>query len=306
MTIIKVSENLYNIILNLNLDGSDFFLSPWVYKDNNLSFIVDPGPTSTIKALKKELNHLNITDKDLDFVFITHIHMDHAGGAGFLLKYFSKARVICHPKGIRHLINPEVLWKGSKKVLGKVANLYGEIIPIPPDRIFYQEEIADNKIKAIETLGHASHHLSFLFQKYLFAGEAAGVSYSLPNQIYIRPATPPVFNYDISINTLDNLISLKLIDHMICYAHHGIRENADLMLRIARDQIILWTEVIKRNIKTRNQSEFISNIIQKLKKKDQYFSNISFLEDDVRKREIFFVSNSIKGISKYISDSATN
>ncbi|MFX1363578.1 MAG: MBL fold metallo-hydrolase [Promethearchaeota archaeon] len=306
MTIIKVSENLYNIILKLNLDGSDFFLSPWVYNDNNLSFIVDPGPTSTIKVLKKELNNLNITDKNLDFILLTHIHMDHAGGAGSLLNYYSKAKVICHPKGIKHLINPEALWKGSKKVLGKVANLYGEIRSIPPDRILYQEKIADNKIKAIETLGHAPHHLSFLFQKYLFAGEAAGVSYPLPNQIYIRPATPPIFNYNISINTLDNLISLKLLDYMICYAHHGVRENADLMLRLAREQIILWTKVIQSNIQKRNKSESISYIIDKLKKKDQYFSNISFLKDDVRKREIFFVNNSIKGITEYILNSTIN
>ncbi|MFX0156313.1 MAG: MBL fold metallo-hydrolase, partial [Candidatus Hodarchaeota archaeon] len=286
-----------------NISGIDFFLSPWVYIDNNLSFIVDPGPRSTIKNLKKKLNHLNISENDLDFILLTHIHMDHAGGTGELLKSFSKAKVVCHPRGIKHLINPEELWKGSKKVLGNIAMQYGEITPIPPDRILFQENIFDNKIRAIETLGHSPHHLSFLFQKYLFVGEAAGVNHPLPDMIYIRPATPPIFNFNVSMATLDSLIALKLSDYMICYAHHGIRDNAELMLMLAKEQLILWTNIIKDNIKERENSDFIQQIIQELKVKDKYFANIRFLDEKVRKREEFFFSNSIKGISQYLYNS---
>lgn len=303
MTIIQVRENLYNIILKQSLDEFDFFLSPWVYTDNDLSFIVDPGPKSTIETLKKELNRLKIGKRDLDYILLTHIHIDHAGGTGSLLSSFPKASVICHPQGINHLINPDKLLRGSKKVLGRFADMYGEITPIPSIRINFQENIANNKIKAIKTPGHAPHHLSFIFQNNLFIGEAAGIHHPLPDRIYIRPATPPIFNYGVSIATLDNLIALKLSDYMICYAHHGFRDYADLMLKLAKEQLTLWTNVIKGNIKMRENVDFMQQIIQELKNKDNYFANARFLDEEVRKREEYFVGNSIKGISQYIYDS---
>jgi len=138
MNIINIASNLYDI--QLDLKGTNFTstLSSWVYKDDDLCFIVDTGPTSVIDSLKLALNKIGFEKNDLKYIFLSHIHMDHAGGVGELIKYFPKAHVICHPKGIKHLINPKKLWEGSLKVLGKVAELYGEIIPIPEDRISYR------------------------------------------------------------------------------------------------------------------------------------------------------------------------
>jgi len=300
MNIINAAPNLFDI--RLGLKGTNFtsLLSSWVYKDKDLCFLVDPGPSSVIDSLKQALNTLGISNIDLKFILITHAHMDHAGGVGELIKYFPQAQVICHPRGIKHLVNPEKLWKGSLKVLGEVARLYGEITPVPEDRIKYQEFVANGKIEVIETLGHAPHHQSYLFDHYLFAGEAAGVNIPISGNIFTRPATPPVFNYEISIASIQNLFARNLADHMICYAHYGLKENAEKYLKIAKDQLTIWVQVIDELFEKREQPDFFNQVIEELKKKDKYFSSINLLSKDISEKELYFIGNCIKGILDYV------
>ena len=306
MSINKVDENLYIIVLEKMLPNFRFSMSPWVYKDEEICFLIDPGPLTAIDILKKGLDSLKITKHNLDYILLTHIHMDHAGGTGALLSSFPNAKVICHPRGIPHLLNPEKLWEGSKKTLGPIAEAYGKIPSIPSDKIEFQENIANNRIKAIETLGHSPHHLSFLFKKYLFIGEAAGFHFPLQDHLYLRPATPPIFNYDIAISSIDKLLDLNLADYKICYAHFGMNKNAELMLKIARNQLTLWFEVINNNIDKSEQKDFMREIIIELKKKDKYFANINLFDEDTRKKEEYFIGNSIKGIAGYILKKGTN
>jgi len=296
MNIINVGSKLYDI--QLDLKGADFTsnLSSWVYKDENLCFLVDTGPTSVIDSLKHALDKVGIKRNDLNYVLLTHIHMDHAGGVGKLIKSFPRAQVICHPKGIKHLINPKKLWKGSLKVLGKVAESYGEIIPVPEDRICYQQDIANGKIKVIDTSGHAPHHQSYLFNKYLLIGEAAGVNIPLPGKVYTRPATPPVFNYNASISSIQKLLKEDLENRLICYAHFGLSKNAKFLLKLAQDQINLWIQVVNELIELKDQPSFFNQVISKLKLKDEYFANIELLDANMKEKELFFVGNTIKGI----------
>lgn len=99
-----------------SLEGFRQFISCWLYQDEKLCFVVDPGPLSTIPVLLKELQKQQV--KSLDYILLTHIHIDHAGGTGELLRTFPQTKVICHPNGIKHLIAPEKLWAGSKKFSG--------------------------------------------------------------------------------------------------------------------------------------------------------------------------------------------
>jgi glyoxylase-like metal-dependent hydrolase (beta-lactamase superfamily II) len=249
---------------------------------------------------------LEITKSNLDYVLLTHIHIDHAGGVGVLLRYFPEAQVICHPRGIKHLINPEKLWNASKKVLGDIAEMYGEIYSVPENRIQFLENISGNKVKAIEALGHAPHHLVYLFKNYLFIGDTAGVSFPLTNNIYLRPATPPIFDYDITLSTFEKLIALNLIDYKICYGHYGIRDNAHLMLKIAKEQLTIWKEVVESLYDRREQNDFVEIVITELLKEDKYFASMNLFNEDVRNREKTFVLNSIKGILGYIQKKRNN
>lgn len=96
MAIHKPLENLYIVDLDQPLEGFYTFLNSWVYRQDGLTIAVDPGPRSTIPVLVEALKQLKV--EKLDYILLTHIHIDHAGGTGLLVKHFQEARVICHPK----------------------------------------------------------------------------------------------------------------------------------------------------------------------------------------------------------------
>jgi glyoxylase-like metal-dependent hydrolase (beta-lactamase superfamily II) len=300
MKIIKITPNLHDI--QLDLKGTNFtsILSSWAYKDDKLCFLVDTGPTSSIESLKSALDELNIKEHDLKYIFLSHIHMDHAGGVGELIKSFPNSKVVCHPKGIKHLINPERLYEGSIEVLGEVAKLYGKITPVPEERIFYQEYIDDGKIKVIDTSGHAPHHLSYIFDRQVFIGEAAGVNIPLQGGIFTRPATPPVFSYESTIASMGKLLEEDLTNHMICYAHHGSKEKADKFIKIAMDQVNLWVQVIDELYENRKSQDFFEQVVQELILRDRFFTSVNTMDEESRKKEIFFIGNSIRGIVDYL------
>ncbi|MFX0081827.1 MAG: MBL fold metallo-hydrolase [Candidatus Hodarchaeota archaeon] len=293
MKIKKVDPNLSCI----NLDN---FLNIWVYFDEDICFLVDPGPTVTINLLKKCLDQLNIKKDDLNYILITHPHIDHAGGAGKLLRFFPQAKIICHPRGIKHLINPNKLWEASLRVLGKAAEFYGKIEPVPEDRIEYQEKLENGLIKIIETLGHSPHHQSYLFKNILFVGEACGHHYPTDEIIYIRPATPPIFDFDIYVSSLQKLIKLKLDSFKICFPHWGLRDKAVLMIQIAHDQINTWFKVIESLYDKRKQPNFMEIIFMELKKADNIFANLELLSKEIQSREPYTIRQSVAGILGYI------
>ncbi|MHA2284012.1 MAG: MBL fold metallo-hydrolase [Promethearchaeota archaeon] len=290
MVIDKVDINLTYI----NLD----FINTWLYSDKDLCFLVDPGPTVTINLLKQRLDQLKI--KKIDYFLLTHPHIDHAGGVWKLLDFFPQAKIICHPRGIKHLINPEKLWEASLRVLGKAAEFYGKIKPIPEDRIDFQEKIKSREITVIETLGHSPHHQSYLFKDILFVGEACGHHHPSEDVIFIRPATPPIFEYDIYLSSIQKLKDLNLTGYKICFPHWGIRENAAMMVDIAYDQINTWVTVIESLYDKKSDSNFMELLYLELLKKDKIFSNLSHLDQEIQAREPFTMRQSVAGIMGYI------
>ncbi|MHA2008862.1 MAG: MBL fold metallo-hydrolase [Promethearchaeota archaeon] len=289
-----------SVDVNLKYINLGNFINSWVYKSDELCFLVDPGPTVTINSLKKGLDYLDINKNDLKYIFLTHPHIDHAGGAGKLLNLFPQAKIMCHPNGIRHLINPKRLWEGSLKVLGKAAEFYGKIEPVPEDHIFFQENIENGLIKVIETLGHSPHHQSYLFKNILFVGEACGHHYPTGEIMYIRPATPPIFDYDKYVSSLQKLINLQLEGFKICFPHWGTRDNAALIIKIAYDQINTWLEVIESIYDKRKEPNFMELIFMELKKADKIFANLELLSQEVQSREPFTMRQSVAGIIDYI------
>ncbi len=287
---------------NLKFINLDNFINTWVYISDKLCFLVDPGPTVFINSLRKSLDYLKIGINDLDYILLTHPHIDHAGGVGKLLNFFPHAKIICHPRGIKHLINPKKLWEGSLKVLGKAAEFYGKIEPVPEDRIFFQEKIENGQIRVIETLGHSPHHQSYLFKDVLFVGEACGHNYPSEEIIYLRPATPPIFNYDLYLSSLQKLLSLDLAGYKICFPHWGMRDNAAMMIEIAHNQIKTWVRVIESLYNKRLQSNFMELLFAELLNADTIFSNLRLLDQEVQLREPFTMRQSVAGIIGYIEN----
>ncbi|MFX0032820.1 MAG: MBL fold metallo-hydrolase [Candidatus Hodarchaeota archaeon] len=301
MKVYKITSNLYEARLGLEKRGIKNFLSIWIYKDTKLSFLVDPGPSASIDSLKTALDILKVRKSDLKYILLTHIHIDHAGGVGKLLTHFPEAKIVCHSIGIKHLINPEKLWNNSVKTLGEMAYIYGKIIPISKEKFITLSEFDEENIKIIETLGHASHHQSYLFNNILFAGEIGGTHKELGENFYLRPATPPIFDYESWKLSIQNLLEKDLKNYLICYPHYGKRQNAEEMLLTARNQLSIWVDVIGKLSYLSNEPNFYSVIISELEKRDKIFANNKLLEHKSREFDLIFIKNSINGILGFLN-----
>jgi glyoxylase-like metal-dependent hydrolase (beta-lactamase superfamily II) len=289
-------ENPICIDLDLQgLEGFRQFISAWLYREERFTLLVDPGPLSTIPHLVSELRRHKV--ERIDYILLTHIHIDHAGGTGALLREFPEARVICHPEGIKHLVSPEKLWQGSKKVLGKIAENYGGILPVPSDRIAFEDEIGQTGVRAFLTPGHAQHHCCYLICDLLFAGEAAGVRCEVPQGIYMRPATPPRFLLEVALGSLDRMIALA--PRRMVFGHYGLTDAALEHLQIGRRQLLLWVRGVVETASA-EPSQREERFSAWLMENDEIYRNVIQLPPDIRSRERYFLRNTLLGMIEYV------
>ncbi len=295
----KILDGLYLINLDQPIKGFKDFISAWLLQKNGMNILVDPGPSSTILHLCSALKKHGV--QRIDLILLTHIHLDHAGGSGLLLKKFPETRVICHPKAIKHLINPEKLWKGSLTVLGKLAEIYSPVTPVPASNLTFQSRVIKDglTIEAIETPGHAAHHLVFKINDLLFLGEVAGVNIPLPQGNFLRIATPPVFKYEIYKDSLQKAARLT-VKHL-CFGHYGYRNDPQYVFNQALKQLDLWVETIQQNVKAGIVQE--EPILDRLMETDPALAYFCQLPFDIQERERYFCTNSIRGILEYLTSS---
>lgn len=182
---------------------------------------VDTGTSRSVPLLLAALAVKGLSPEDVDYVLVTHVHLDHAGGAGELMTALPRATAVLHPRGARHLVDPSRLVQGSVQVYGqeKFDSLYGEIRPIPEDRIRVVEDgdvlqLAGRRLEFLHTEGHARHHYCILDHGSgcVFSGDSFGLSYrelDTENGEFIFPSTTPVqFDPEPAIATVDRLMAL--------------------------------------------------------------------------------------------------
>ena len=299
--IVQISQDLFLITLYPPIRGFEDFIGVWLYRGEK-TFLIDVGPSVTADGLMRVLKELKI--HKLDYILLTHIHLDHAGGIGDIASYFPETPVICHRAGIAHLIDPARLWEGTVKTLGDTGKSYGQIKAVPENRLVDAENFTSPSVIPIITPGHSPHHVSYHTDKYLFAGEKGGVSLSLPSgDEYMRPATPPRFFLDISIDSIDKLISSN--PSTICYGHFGMRDNAVAMLRRHRNQLLLWNEIIGEEMKNFHEENFYPLCINRLLHADPLLKDFIHLDAAAQERERFFLKNSINGFAGYLESVQT-
>jgi glyoxylase-like metal-dependent hydrolase (beta-lactamase superfamily II) len=198
-----------------------FTASHLVVEDDEAAFI-DTGPTSTLPVLLNVLDQKQISRKNVTYVMVTHVHLDHAGGAGKLLQELPHAELVVHPKGARHLIDPERLIKGATAVYGDEAmhTLFGDIVPVSRDRVLEPEDgcclqLGKRQLLIRHTPGHARHHYCVIDERSqgIFSGDTFGISYrefDTAQGHFIFPATAPTqFEPDKLHASIDLLMAYR-------------------------------------------------------------------------------------------------
>ncbi len=293
----QIADDLTLITLTPPLEGFNNFISAWLYR-GDITFLVDVGPASTAPGLLSVLASIGV--EHLDYILLTHIHLDHAGAIGEISAVFDQTPVICHPAGIPHLIDPTRLWEGTRKVLGATAEAYGPVTAVAAERLSDATQFESGGIQALITPGHASHHVSFNIAACLFAGESAGVFYATrPNSFYLRPATPPRFYFDTAVESLDRLIAAN--PHRICFAHYGMADDGLKKLETARGQLFDWKAMIAEEINGSKSDDLVEACRARLLQEDPLLADFQTLSEPDQKREAYFLGNSIKGFIGYLS-----
>ena len=292
----KISDDLFLITLTPPIKGFSDFICAWLYR-SKITFLVDVGPASTAQGLLNALQALSVDH--LDAILLTHIHLDHAGAIGQIAARFSNTPIVCHPAGIPHLVAPSRLWEGAQKLLGTKAQGYGPIQAVAGERFVDAERFASHDIEPVITPGHASHHVSYRTKNYLFAGETAGVYYALsPEDFYMRPATPPRFFFETAVESVDKLIACN--PKKLCYGHYGMADDGLNKLNINRRQLFSWKTMIADVIKLSGSDDLVESCKERLLKEDPRLANFNKLPESAKKREAYFLRNSIKGFIGYL------
>ena len=166
--------------------------------------IIEAGCNASLPAVLSFLDELGVARENVDYLILTHIHLDHAGGAGAMMRVFPNARLVVHPRGARHMIDPARLIAGAIAVYGPetMRQLYGEILPIDAGRISEASdglllELAGRQLLCLDTPGHARHHIAIVDEKtgHIFTGDTFGVAYAeleTDRRQFLFPTITPV------------------------------------------------------------------------------------------------------------------
>lgn len=216
-----------------------------VVHDGRAAF-VETGTSRSVPLLLGALDELGIARESVDWVFITHVHLDHAGGAGQLMQALPNAKAVLHPRGAPHMIDPRKLVDASIAVYGAEAfgNLYGEILPIPAERVVVTEpgqrfSLAGREFEILHTPGHAMHHQVFFdhLARVVFTGDTFGLSYrefDVDGRAFAFPTTTPTqFDPDQLIDSIHRILALQ--PQAAYLTHYGeVRELPRLAASLER------------------------------------------------------------------------
>jgi glyoxylase-like metal-dependent hydrolase (beta-lactamase superfamily II) len=230
------------ITIDLNFLDQPGVIAAFLLRGADEAALIETGPGSTIATLLEATAREGVTPEEVRHILVTHIHLDHSGGAGLLLKHFPNATLYAHERGTPHLIDPSKLVASATRIYGGLMHrLWGDIVAVPAERVIplvhgQRVHVAGRVLEVLYTPGHAVHHVSYrdLASGEIFSGDAAGSR--LEGFSYVRPLTPPP---DLDLEkwdrTLDLLVGYNPPALYLTHfgRHEGIKEHlAELRLHL--------------------------------------------------------------------------
>ncbi|MDG4656288.1 MBL fold metallo-hydrolase [Ectobacillus antri] len=245
MTIPKqVGEQLYLIddydLNRLGRTGTYVLLGEYIT-------LIETCASPSVPHIEQGLSALGINKNDIAYIIVTHVHLDHAGAAGLMIERCPNAKLLVHPRGARHLIDPTKLIAGAKAVYGDQFDaLFSPILPVPSDRVITMENHATLRISPkrlltfYDTPGHANHHISIhdSLTNGIFTGDTIGIYYSelmdCGVEFYLPSTSPTQFNPEAMLQSLHRIHKLGV--HHIYFSHFGVSSHVRGVCR----QIETW------------------------------------------------------------------
>jgi glyoxylase-like metal-dependent hydrolase (beta-lactamase superfamily II) len=255
------------VVIDTKMHGREGITGTFLIKGSKTA-LVETGPKSSVQHVLRGLEEAGVDH--LDWIVVTHIHLDHAGAAGSLASRFPEATIGVHEVGARHLADPSKLWSSASRIYGdEMTRLWGGIDPIPPERLQKLNDgdsidLGDRRLAVIETLGHAGHHHAYLDESSgtLFTGDALGVR--LPELGVIRPATPPPeFDLELALGSIEKIRSRS--PNELCLTHFGSSAEGESALGLSDacdasiDALRMWESWVEKG---RQQSRDLDEVTE--------------------------------------------
>jgi glyoxylase-like metal-dependent hydrolase (beta-lactamase superfamily II) len=236
------------------------------YLEGETPVLIDPGSGIAAAELLEGTSLLGIDLQRLAYIIPTHIHLDHGGGAGYLVQRLSKPKVVLHPKGAEHLTDTAVLVRGARLIFGQdFEQSLGPVVPIPRERVHVASDgevirLGTRELKVIFSPGHAIHHIALFdsLTKGLFCGDALGFlaesMSDVPFPVGLSPFDPRAY-----VQTIDKLAALH--PEVVYYAHHGPRTEVDQLIGKVKEICLAFDDIICNGIMAGQDDQQISQSI---------------------------------------------
>ena len=262
----QISQGAWQV--SLPFLGEHEIIGSYLLAGENELAIIDPGPESMLEDLLASIREAGFDPQDVTHVLATHVHLDHAGAAGSLVRQLPKAQVYVHSKGAPHLIDTSEVVASAARIYGeRMRPLWGEIEPAPAERVRTLEggdvlKVAGRRLEVHYTPGHAVHHVIYFdaHSGELFAGDVAGVR--LPGVDYVKPPTPPP---DLDLEAWSDSIGLirSLRPDVLYIGHYGAVKDIGQHFGRLREKLHDWGEfVLAQMRKSKNEAEIIALLIE--------------------------------------------
>lgn len=239
------------VTLDLNFQGRTHAIASYLIRLRDAVVLIESGPGSTLSSLRAGLTAEGLSTRDVTHVLLTHIHLDHAGAAGWLAT--QGAEIYVHPVGAPHMLHPEKLIASATRIYGdRMQTLWGDFLPVPENKLHIANDSEGIRIGSAEfiphnTPGHAEHHFAYQFEEIVFCGDVGGVR--IPGCQYLRvPMPPPELNLERWKESVAKLRALK--SPRIAPTHFGIYDDVDWQLAEVEkglDSAARWMEQSMQN-----------------------------------------------------------
>lgn len=232
-------------VIDLHFQGIPNAIAAYLVETDAGPILIETGPHSTLPRLEAELNKWGYALEDIQHVFLTHIHLDHAGAAWAFAQ--KGASIYVHPVGLPHLENPAKLMASASRIYkDDMDRLWGQTKAIPAAQLKAVEhearfQIGNKSLRALHTPGHASHHIAWVIDGQIIAGDVAGV------KIEDGPVVPPCPPPDINIEDWERSIQILLAEapEQLLLTHFGAVRDIETHLEALKAELRAWANWIK-------------------------------------------------------------